>query len=107
VDRQVWTPRNGAAVFAPPKSDRSNGTVALSDTVLAALSEHVKAYGPGRDGLVFHNAGEFFTREVLGSRMRASVARAGLPGVTWHDLRHHHASILLSGGVTRPSSLSA
>jgi site-specific recombinase XerD len=32
--------------------------------------------------------------------MRASTKAAGLEGVTWHALRHHHASMLLSAGVS-------
>jgi site-specific recombinase XerD len=32
--------------------------------------------------------------------MRLAVSAAGLEGTTWHDLRHHHASVLLSHGVS-------
>jgi integrase len=32
--------------------------------------------------------------------MRQTADRAGQPGRTWHDLRHHHASLLLSNGVS-------
>jgi integrase len=32
--------------------------------------------------------------------MRQTADRAGLSGRTWHDLRHHHASLLLSNGVS-------
>jgi site-specific recombinase XerD len=32
--------------------------------------------------------------------MRRATRRAGLEGRTWHDLRHHHASVLLSEGVS-------
>jgi site-specific recombinase XerD len=32
--------------------------------------------------------------------MRAATRAAGLEGHSWHDLRHHHASVLLSAGVS-------
>lgn len=32
--------------------------------------------------------------------MRKATAAADLTGHTWHDLRHHHASVLLSAGVS-------
>jgi integrase len=99
-DRQVWTPRHAPATFAVPKSPRSTRTVALSDTVLAALSEHVKTYGTGPDGLVFHHGDGFWRRDLLAKQMKATAARAHLDGITWHSLRHHHASVLLSAGVS-------
>jgi integrase len=37
--------------------------------------------------------------------MNAAVQSAGLEGYTWHDLRHHHASLLLSEGVN-PSKVA-
>lgn len=32
--------------------------------------------------------------------IRHAVKRAGLSGITWHSLRHYHASTLLSAGVS-------
>ncbi len=31
---------------------------------------------------------------------RGAATGAGVAGRTWHDLRHHHASVLLSAGVS-------
>jgi site-specific recombinase XerD len=31
--------------------------------------------------------------------IRTAAAQVGLAGHTWHDLRHHHASVLLAEGV--------
>lgn len=31
---------------------------------------------------------------------RKAGAAAGLAAFGWHDLRHHHASVLLSGGIS-------
>ena len=37
---------------------------------------------------------------MAAKHMRTATARAELVGHGWHDLRHHHASVLLSEGVS-------
>ena len=32
--------------------------------------------------------------------LRTAAKAAGLEGHGWHDLRHHHASVLLSAGIS-------
>ncbi len=39
------------------------------------------------------------SRVLGGDYIRAAVKRAALSSVTWHSLRHYHASTLLSAGV--------
>jgi integrase len=103
VDRQLWTPRAGSPFLAPPKSKNSYRTVAISPLVADAVSAHLAVFGPGDSGLVFHQAtGRPIVRAVVGKYMRTAATRAGLDGRTWHDLRHHHASVLLSAGVSPP-----
>ena len=60
----------------------------------------MKVYGTGPHGLVVHHGNGFWRRDSLGRFMKATAARAGLPGVTWHSLRHAHASLVLSAGVS-------
>jgi integrase len=101
VDRQLWSPRIGKPVFAAPKSKASRRTVALSQVVVEALAAHLAAFGAGDDGVVFHTMrGTPVSRVLGGDYIRAAVKRAGLSGITWHSLRHYHASTLLSAGVS-------
>ena len=101
VDRQLWSPRTGRPVFAAPKSKASHRTVALSQVVVEALAAHLAAFGPGDDGVVFHTMrGTPVSRVLGGDYIRAAVKRAALSSVTWHSLRHYHASTLLSAGVS-------
>jgi len=101
VDRQLWSPRTGAPVFAAPKSKASRRTVALSPVVVEALAAHLAAFGPGNEGVVFHTMrGTPVSRVLGGDYIRSAVKRAGLSGITWHSLRHYHASTLLSAGVS-------
>jgi len=126
VDRQLWTPRDGPPRFAPPKTRNSYRTIALSPLVTDTLSAHLAAYGPGPQGHVFMiEAGRPVSRTKASVAMRSArnaaadrtvtgatrltdpARRAALQAeaesmrtVTWHDLRHHHASVLLSEGVS-------
>ncbi len=101
VDRQLWSPRGGPPHFAPPKTRNSYRTIALSPLVADTLSAHLAAFGPGPDGHVFTiEAGRPVSRTRGSVAMRDARTAAGLGPVTWHDLRHHHASVLLSEGVS-------
>jgi integrase len=100
VDRQLWTPRAGSPVLVPPKAANSYRTVALSPLTVDVLSAHLGAFRPGDDGLVFHAEGRPVSRGMGSAYMRRAALRAALEATTWHDLRHHHASVLLSAGVS-------
>ncbi len=100
VDRQLWTPPAGRPFLKAPKSRNSYRTVALSSLVVDALAAHLGAFGPGEDGLVFHIGGRAVDRCMAAKYMRTAATCAALEGHGWHDLRHHHASVLLSAGVS-------
>lgn len=99
VDRQLWTPKAGRPFLVAPKSPRSYRTVALSGLVVDALAAHVAAHGPGEHGVVFHIDGRAVSRSMGSAYIRRAATRTGVPA-TWHDCRHHHASVLLSRGVS-------
>ena len=93
--------QTGRPVFVAPKSKASRRTIALSPVVVEALAAHLAAFGSGEEGVVFHTMRRDAGIRVLGGDyIRAAVKRAGLSGVTWHSLRHYHASTLWSAGVS-------
>ena len=111
VDQQLWTPPRGRAVLAPVKSRNSYRTIGLGQVVTDALAAHLATVGPAENGLVFHSGGRSISRASAWKyASRAGVAsgvgrmvpvdgetdRARYEGPWWHDLRHHHASMLLS-----------
>jgi integrase len=115
VDQQLMTPKQGPAVLAPVKSRNSYRIVGLAQVVTDALAAHLAAAGPAENSLVFHSQGRPIARGSAWKYVsKAGVAsgvgrmvpvegdtgRARYEGPTWHDLRHHHASMLLSKGVS-------
>jgi integrase len=99
VDRQLWTPQKGRPLLKAPKSSNGFRTIALSSLVVDALSAHIATFGAGHEGLVFHAMGQPVPRTMAAKYMQAATRAASVEG-TWHDLRHHHASVLLSAGVS-------
>jgi integrase len=92
VDRQL-----AGAEFVPPKSKGSRRVVPLPDLVLDAVSLHLASYPS--DGLVFTNTeGRPVLKNRLAVTFRNAAKKAGLEGVSFRDLRHHYASLLIHGG---------
>jgi len=102
--------RDGAPVFAPPKTLHSRREVQLSQTGAEALRQHRQrqlaqrlAVGPLWEDhdLVFANGrGRALDGNNIRERsFKALLARAGLPAMRFHDLRHAAASLLLAQGV--------
>lgn len=97
--------------LAETKTAHSRRTIGLSKTAVAALRAHWLrqqeerlALGPAWDAsldLVFSNAigGIMRPRDFVSRIFKVTLAKAGLPNIRFHDLRHTAATILLSHGV--------
>ena len=92
----------GARVLAEPKSRRSRRVIPLVEPLLGILREARAVERPPHPwGLVLYRAeGGVWTQNVARSRFAAALARAGLPVVTPHGLRHTAATLLLEAGVS-------
>jgi integrase len=99
VDRQLVTITGKGASLAPPKTASSVRTIPVPDGLLQALSAHIAAYPPGRDGLLFTTGrGNPVARQEATSLWRRAADRADVKGASWHDLRHYYASVLIRAG---------
>lgn len=107
--RQALQRSNGTYVFVEPKSAKSRRTLPIPTTVVACLRAHRVHQSEERLlagerwtdlGLVFASStgGPLNGTEVT-KRFQVLLARAGLPRMRFHDLRHACASLLLSQGV--------
>lgn len=107
--KRQWKRGERGLVLAPPKTDQGRRTIdidAETVTVLkrwrrAQLEERMAYDGDWQDsGFMFtRNDGRPHDVDVVSQRFDRLVARAGLPPVRYHDLRHTHATLLLLSGV--------
>lgn len=98
VDRQLTdATRASNIVWGPLKTPASYRSVPLADVTRERLEEHLVRF-PVRDhGLVFTSArGAPLRRSQLDYAWNACGAR----GDGWHELRHHHASLLIANGAS-------
>jgi integrase len=103
VDRQMIAPLgSGVPTFGPPKTAASNRVVPLAAVTLEGLAAHLARWPAGPDGLIFTSSeGGAWRRGKFGALVRTAREKAGLPeSVTFHDLRHHFASVLIGAGCS-------
>ena len=105
IDRQLLE-IDGELHEETPKAEKRRRTIALPDAAVVALGHHrsaMKAEGVGTDAgdRVFVNVnGDPIHRTVLSRRTFATlIAKAGVPKIRLHDLRHTSATLLLAEGV--------
>jgi integrase len=95
--------------FVEPKSKTSRRTIALPDFAVRVLREHrtaqkVQRLAAGGDwldtGLVFTTPlGAALDDSKVRKEFKALLAKAGLPPMRLHDLRHTCATLLIAQGV--------
>lgn len=97
---QVET-RAGLLVKAP-KSAAGVRAVVFPSSIVPVLDEHLARFSePGRSGLVFVGPrGGALRRSNFRDTWTAAVAKAGLSGVHFHDLRHTGNTLAASSGAS-------
>lgn len=99
VDRQRG---RQAGTWAPLKTDASERRVQIGLLASRVLWHHLKVHGEGRWGHVFSMPSRAeVAKSTAGGIWRAAIDGMGLPPRSgWHDLRHHHASLLIAKGMS-------
>lgn len=83
----------------PLKTDMSRTAIPIADTLVSALSEHVKAY-PADTVLTNMDGKQLGPWRVDREMRRVRDSIDGLPdGFRFHDLRHYFASLLIAAGA--------
>ena len=103
VVRQLIEQLGGGSAFGPPKSRAGRRTVPFSDIIKAELADHLERLDPDDDqALVFTSPmgtplrhSNFYRRAWL-----PAVAKAGLPGIHFHDLRHAGNTLTADAGAS-------
>ena len=107
VDLTAGTIRVSESVFHGqvqlPKSERSIRTIPIGPQTRVLLDAHRKRFAAkwNEEGLLFPNqsGGPHRESNLLERVLRPAAKAAGLERVTWHQLRHIHASVLHDIGV--------
>lgn len=83
---------NGKDVITEPKTTKSKRVIALPDFLVIELNEYVsKLYGIMANDRLF-----LITKSYLEKEMNRGVELSGVKKIRLHDLRHSHASLLIS-----------
>lgn len=99
IDRQRG---KRAGTWAPLKTEASDRRIAIGLLASRVLWAHLARYREGKYGHVFSTERRSeVSRQTAGDVWRAAIDGMGLPERSgWHDLRHHHASLLIAKGLS-------
>jgi integrase len=86
-------------VLCELKTRASRRAVPVDDLVLAEIARHLEQW-PSDHLLITTQHGGPVSRSLFGKHWRAAAQRAGLPGETFHSLRHWYASTLIAAGLS-------
>lgn len=110
VPTKVKNPQGATYVEAEPKTEKGRRSILLPPFVVEALKQHrarqlearlkAGAAWQEHDYVFCTSVGTHLhpTRDVL-NQLKVLLAKAGLPDIRFHDLRHSSATMLLSMGV--------
>lgn len=82
-------------LITDPKTPRGRRVIAVNDIVLNCIKElWSTSYKPNKTDKIF-----YLSKDSLKRQLDTACKKAGVPRIRVHDLRHSHASYLLSNGV--------
>lgn len=98
VDRQLTDATRADRIeWGPLKTEASRRVVPLAPVSRELLGEHLARFPRGPAGLIFTSArGAPLRRSQLEYAWKSAEGR----GRGWHELRHHHVSLLIAAGMS-------
>lgn len=91
----------GGKLHAGPTKSGAGRSVALPSFVVESLSEHVRRWPPGRDGLIFadSNGGPIWRSHFYKRVWWPAIRDARIGRLRFHDLRHTSAALAIAEGA--------
>lgn len=84
----------GEELFLKPKTPKAKRCISIPDFLYDDIRAYIsKLYGIEKGDRIF-----YFTKSALDKEIKRVAAKAGLPTIRVHDLRHSHASMLIEMG---------
>lgn len=98
---KTWNYKTKAGGFAPTKNDSSRRKIHIDWQLALQLKEFIDTsdHCEQSDSLLFIQ-GKRIHNSTVNSRLESLCIEAGIPVITFHGLRHTHASLLLYKGVS-------
>lgn len=87
---------HGREILQPPKTAKSSREITMPPFLSAILDEWAELAGVQGEERLFEGIG----LTAICHEMKRHAERAGVPPIRLHDLRHSHASLLISLGVS-------
>lgn len=98
VIQAIYPTKNGLVVL-PPKTSTSNRKISLPPTLVAILKDYKSKCKNDNNYVCTVEDGSLISPSSLNHKFKQVLKYNGLPNIRFHDLRHSHASLLLSQGV--------
>ena len=102
VQRALIKLPSGKMVVTPPKAGRGRVVVLPGESVLALRShKELQQADPQENGnfIFCHSNGNPLHPDLMTQTFKRITTKAGVDGLRFHDLRHTHASLMLTQGV--------
>ena len=99
IRRAVVTIPGKGSVLIEPKSAKSRRPIPLPDYCMNVLKKHCEGQKENRYFVFTTKNGTPFLARNLIRHFKQVISETKLPNIRFHDLRHYHASYLLSQGV--------
>ncbi len=103
VERSLTELAGGGYLFGPPKSAAGRRMVVVPAVIKPALAHHIATFTASLpDSLVFTSPTGALLRDGNFRRRvwRPALAKAGLPGIHFHDLRHTGNTLTATAGAS-------
>ena len=108
VNRTLIYSKKGL-IFKPPKSEESNRSLKITDTIIATLKRHKAAQAERmlllgdlytkNDLICCHDDGQPIHPSTFGHWYTDWIKENNLPKVRFHDLRHTNATLMLKSNI--------
>ena len=94
-----YTPTKNGLVVLPPKTNTSIRRISLPPTLVDILREYKNKNEHYSKYVCTLDDGTLISPSNLNHKFKQVLKDNNLPSIRFHDLRHSHASLLLSQGV--------
>jgi integrase len=99
VRHQVTQVQGLGSVISEPKTEKAKRQVTISEFPIQVLRDHLNSLKDNQSLLFATASGKPLSSRNVVRHFKSVIESTGLPDIRFHDLRHTHATLLLSAGT--------